>query len=200
MSERRVEAVVIGGSAGALDALRVLLPALPGGCAVPVVIVLHMSGTRPSQLPEVLARRTVLPVEEAADKARALPGVVYVAPPNYHLLVERDRSFALSADEPIHFSRPAIDVLFESAADAYGEGLVGIILTGANEDGARGLAAVQQAGGLAVVQSPEEAQVAVMPRAAIAATGTDAVLPLAEIASLLGRLVGVRGADAEAHS
>ena len=199
MPARHVEAVVIGGSAGALEALAVLLPALPRDCFVPVVIVLHILGTRPSRLPEVLAHKTVLPVEEAEDKARVAPGVVYVAPPNYHLLIERDHAFALSADEPVHFSRPAIDVLFESAAEAYGEGLVGVILTGANEDGARGLSTIAQAGGLAIVQSPEEAQVAAMPIAAIAATGADVVLPLAEIAQLLGSLCGVRSVDAEAR-
>jgi two-component system chemotaxis response regulator CheB len=190
MGTNRVEAIVMGGSSGALEALSTLLPALPKDCAIPVAIVVHLPSTRPSHLAEVLAARTVLPVREAEDKEPIAPGTVYVAPPNYHLLVERTKTFALSADEAVLFSRPAIDVLFESAADAYGDRLAGILLTGASADGARGLSTVKRRGGLAIVQSPKGAIAPEMPLAALSMVEADQVLSLADLASLLGRLAG----------
>jgi two-component system chemotaxis response regulator CheB len=196
MTTRSVEAIVIGGSTGSLQALSVLLPLLPAACKVPIVIVLHLPPTSPSQLVEVLASRTVLPVKEVEDKDPVVAGFIYVAPPSYHLLVERGRTFALSADELLHFSRPAIDVLFESAAEAYGPGLLGVVLSGANEDGARGLSAIERLGGLAVVQSPETAAAPTMPAAAIALTRARYILPLDPLASLLARVA--RDGSAEA--
>ena len=178
----------MGGSSGALEALSTLLPALPARCAIPVAIVVHLPAARPSHLAQVLGARTVLPVREAEDKEPIAAGTVYVAPPNYHLLVERTKTFALSTDEPVLFSRPAIDVLFESAADAYGAHLAGIVLTGASADGARGLSAVKRRGGLAIVQSPDGALAPEMPRAALSMTKADHVLSLPELAALLGRL------------
>jgi two-component system, chemotaxis family, protein-glutamate methylesterase/glutaminase len=190
-----IEAIVIGGSAGALEALSVLLPALPAGCPFAVAVVVHLSPSKPSRLAEVLGVKTVLPVKEVEDKEPVVAGTVYVGPPGYHLLIERGRTFALSADELIHYSRPAIDVLFESAAEAYGDRLAGIVLTGANADGARGLLAVKQRGGLAVVQSPEGAQAPAMPEAAIALARPDLVLPIGQIAGWLANLAGqVEGA------
>jgi two-component system chemotaxis response regulator CheB len=189
MSTHRLDAIVIGGSAGALEVLSVLLPALPADTAVAVAIVVHLP-PKPSHLAEVLASKTRLPVKEAEDKEPVVPGTVYVAPPGYHLLIEKGRTFALSTDELVHFSRPAIDVLFESASEAYGDRLAGIILTGSNADGARGLAAIQRRGGLAVVQSPEGALVATMPEAAIAIVRPDRVLPVAGMAALLAILAG----------
>ena len=190
MQTRPIEAIVIGGSAGALDALAALLPALPAGCPFPVAIVVHVPANKPSYLAEVLASKTVLPVKEAEDKEPIAPGVVYIAPPNYHLLIERGRTFALSDDQVLHFSRPAIDVLFESAAEAYGDRLAGVVLTGASEDGAAGLAAIKRAGGLAIVQSPATASARPMPEAAIAAAEVDHILPVVEIAPLLAQLAG----------
>ena len=178
----------MGGSSGALEALSTLLPALPADCAVPVAIVVHLPPARPSHLAQVLGARTVLPVREAEDKEPIAAGTVYVAPPNYHLLVERTRTFALSADEAVLFSRPAIDVLFESAADAYGERLAAIVLSGASADGARGLSAVKRRGGIAIVQSPNGAVAPEMPRAALALVEADHVLALTELATLLGHL------------
>jgi len=134
--------------------------------------------------------RTSLPVQEVEDKQPVVGGVIYVAPPNYHLLIERGGNFALSADEQIHFSRPAIDILFDSASDSYRERLAGIILTGANADGARGLATIKRRGGLAIVQSPIGAIARNMPDAAIAASRTAHVLSLEEIASWLKDLAG----------
>ena len=197
MVKNRVEAIVMGGSSGALEALSTLLPALPEPCAVPVAIVVHLPPARPSHLPEVLGARTPLPVREAEDKEPIAAGTVYVAPPNYHLLVERSKTFALSADEAVLFSRPAIDVLFESAADAYGERLVGIVLSGASADGARGLSAVKQRGGIAVVQSPDASPAPEMPRAALAMVEADHVLSLADLASLLGQLATGRQKESQ---
>jgi two-component system chemotaxis response regulator CheB len=185
-----VDAIVIGGSTGALEALAVLLPAIPRHCAIPVAVVVHLPPTKPSHLAEVLAMRTSLPVQEVEDKQPVVGGVIYVAPPNYHLLIERGGNFALSADEQIHFSRPAIDILFDSASDSYRERLAGIILTGANADGARGLATIKRRGGLAIVQSPIGAIARNMPDAAIAASRTAHVLSLEEIASWLKDLAG----------
>jgi two-component system chemotaxis response regulator CheB len=184
----RIDAIVIGGSAGSIEGLFVLLPALPAGLPLPVFIVVHLSRNHPSLLVEIFAPQCALPVREAEDKEPVAPGTVYFAPPDYHLLVDQGPRLALSADEPVHFSRPSIDVLFESAADAYQDRLMGIILSGANEDGAEGLAAVQRAGGITVVQAPESAQATSMLTAALKRTAVDFVLPLQEIAALLKAL------------
>jgi two-component system chemotaxis response regulator CheB len=188
--QRRVEAIVIGASAGGIEALSVLLPALPKTLRASVFVVLHLPRDRPSLLVEIFAPRCPLPIREAEDKEPAAPGTVYFAPPDYHLLLERDRRLALSTDDPVHFSRPSIDVLFESAAEVYGERLLGIILTGANEDGADGLQAVHRAGGLTVVQQPDTAHVPLMVMSALKRTQADFVLPLERISDLLGSLTG----------
>jgi two-component system, chemotaxis family, protein-glutamate methylesterase/glutaminase len=189
MSARRpIQALVIGGSAGAIDVLGTLLPALPAGLSVPVVVVVHVPPDRPSYLPEVLGARTVLPVREAEDKEPVEPGVIYVAPPNYHLLVERSHRFALSVDAPVHFSRPAIDVLFESAAVAWGEGLAAVLLTGASADGAIGLERVRASGGLTAVQAPDSATARTMPDAALARMAPDHVLAPEPLGALLAAL------------
>ena len=138
MSGLAPEAVVIGASAGALEALSSLLPALPSDYRLPILIVVHLPPDKTSLLAELLRARCAIRVREAEDKEPIEPGVVYFAPPDYHLLVEQDRRLSLSDDEPVLFSRPSIDVLFESAADAYGGGLIGVVLTGANSDGANG--------------------------------------------------------------
>jgi two-component system chemotaxis response regulator CheB len=184
----RIDAVVIGASAGGVEALAVLLPALPAAFRPALVIVLHLPRERPSLLVEIFGRRCALPVREAEDKEPIEPGTVYFAPPDYHVLVENCRQIALSADEPVHYSRPSIDVLFESAADVYGERLLGIILTGGNEDGAAGLHAVHQAGGITIVQQPDTAKVPLMAVSALQRGPADFVLPLEEIAEYLGGL------------
>jgi two-component system chemotaxis response regulator CheB len=187
-----IDAVVIGGSSGALEALAVVLPALPADSAVPIVIVVHLPPDRPSHLAAVLGARAALRVREAEDKEPLAPGVIYVGPPNYHLLIERGGTFALSADELLHFSRPSIDVLFESAADAYGPRLTGVVLSGANADGAQGLATIRRAGGLAIAQAPEKALVRTMPEAAIARAHPEYVLDLPQMAGLIARITGSR--------
>jgi len=191
MSGLAPEAIVIGASAGALEALSSLLPGLPADYRLPILVVVHLPPDTTSVLAELLRVRCAIRVREAEDKEPIEPGVAYFAPPDYHLLVEQDKRLSLSDDEPVLFSRPSIDVLFESAADAYGGGLIGVVLTGANSDGANGLKAVVDAGGVAVVQNPGSAYAAAMPEAAIAACPNARVLPVNEIAAYL-REVGAR--------
>ena len=182
---------MIGASAGALEVLSNLLPALPSDYRLPILIVVHLPPDNTSLFAELFRARCAIRVREAEDKEPIEPGVVYFAPPDYHLLVEEDKRLSLSDDEPVLFSRPSIDVLFESAADAYAGGLIGVVLTGANSDGANGLKAVVEAGGVAVVQSPGSAYAVAMPEAAIAACPAARVLPVNEIAAYL-REVGAR--------
>lgn len=179
------DAVALGASAGGIDALFTLLDGLQPPLAAALIVVLHLPQQHESLLPQLFAARTAVPVQEAQPDAPVQPGTLYIAPPGYHLLVEPQRSFSLSCDAPELFSRPSIDVLFESCADAYGDRLAGIVLTGANEDGARGLAAIRARGGLTAVQDPDEAAHAVMPAAAIARADPDFVLPLAGLGALL---------------
>ena len=187
--EFAAEAVAIGASAGGIDALITLLEGLQPPVHAPIVIVLHLPEAHESRLVEVFAHRMGVPVREAQPHAPVRPGTVFFAPPGYHLLVEADRSFSLSCDPPVLFSRPSIDVLLESCAEAYGNGLAGLVLTGANNDGAQGLARVKACGGLTAVQDPAEALHPTMPEAAIAATDPDFVLPLAGLRSLLHTVV-----------
>ncbi len=166
-----------------------LLADLPAGMQVPLICMLHLPANRDSRLAELFGERLAVPVREAADKQPIADGTVYFAGSGYHLSVEQDRTFSLSCEAPVHFARPAIDVLMASAADVYGKALVGILLTGANQDGAAGMARIGERGGLTVVQDPAEAQVATMPQAAIDARQPDLVLPLAAIRELLQLLV-----------
>lgn len=184
----RVDAVVIGASAGGIEALTVLLPALPAGLRAAVLVVLHLPRDKPSVLAEIFARKCALPVREAEDKEPIQPGTVYFAPNNYHLLVDNGPQLSLSADDPVHHSRPSIDVLFESAAEIYNERLLGIILSGANDDGAAGLAAIHDAGGVTIVQSPRTARAPQMALSALKLRPADCVLPLEEIADMLRAL------------
>jgi two-component system, chemotaxis family, protein-glutamate methylesterase/glutaminase len=172
------QAVVVGASAGGIEALGKLIPALPADLGPPVIIVMHLPPETPARLVEIFAPRCAVNVREPADKEPVEPGTVYFAPPNYHLLIEVERTFALSVDEPVNYARPAIDPLFESAARAYRAHLVGIVLTGANADGARGLAQIRSAGGRAWVQDPDEAAADTMPRAALELAGADEILTL----------------------
>lgn len=181
----RFDALAIGGSAGSIEALGVLLPALPARLRAAVFIVLHLPRERPSLLCDIFQPRCALPLREAQDKEPVEPGTVYFAPPDYHLLVDAGPAMALSVDDPVHFSRPSIDVLFESAADAYGPRLIAVLLSGANQDGAQGLSAVQAAGGVTIVQHPSSSPMPAMPEAALALLQPDHVLAPPEIAALL---------------
>lgn len=184
----RIEAVVIGASAGGVEALLTLLGPLRKGYVLPIIIVLHLPEERRSHLADVFSRRVAMPVKEAEDKQDIEPGTVYFATPGYHLSVEADRSLSLSLEDRVHHSRPSIDYLFESAADVYGSSLAAVLLTGANQDGARGLAYVKHCGGFTVVQDPEDAQVATMPQAALNVQQPDHVLPIHGIGRLLVEL------------
>lgn len=202
---RNIDAAVIGASAGGVEVLSLLLPRLPAACSASFFVVVHVRRERPSLLSELFAERCAVCVKEAEDKEPVEPGTVYFAPPDYHLLIERgpvaevgqggpgpaDHSraargptLALASDEPVHFSRPSIDVLFESAADAYGERLLGLILTGANEDGADGLAAVRLARGRTVVQAPRCAAAPILPEAALSRGSVDLLLSLEQLQEL----------------
>jgi two-component system chemotaxis response regulator CheB len=185
MTRTTAKAVVIGASAGALEALSVILPSLPIGFRLPVFAVVHVPPDKKSILAELLQAKCRIRVREAEDKEPIEGGTAYFAPPNYHLLVEADDCLSLSNDEPVHYSRPSLDVLFESAADVYGASLIAIVLTGANDDGARGLRAVAQAGGTTIVQNPKEAYASAMPTAAISKCPEARVLSLREIVSFL---------------
>lgn len=184
----RIRLVVVGASAGGVEALDVVLRALPARGRAALVVVLHMPPDRSSLLPRLYAERCRWPIKEVEDKEPVLPGTVYFAAPDYHLQVEPGGSFSLSLDAPVHFSRPSIDVALESAALAYGADMLGIILTGASADGAAGLALVRQHGGLGWVQDPAQAMASVMPAAALALAGADRVLSLAQIGAGLAGL------------
>jgi len=188
MTQPAVKAVVIGASAGAVQALLTILPVLPPDYALPVLVVVHVPPDRDNALVPLFQSKCQLPVKEAEDKEALVGGVVYFAPSDYHLLVETEGALALSMDEPVNYSRPSIDVLFESAADAFETDLVGIILTGANHDGAAGLKAVVAAGGAAIVEDPAEAHADAMPLAALQACPAATVMSLDAITSYLSTL------------
>lgn len=187
------EIVVIGTSWGGLHALRTLVSALPADYRVPTVIVQHRHRQSDGLLRTLLQEHTTLTVCEVEDKQPILPDYLFLAPADYHLLVE-DGHFALSVDEPVRYSRPSIDVTFVSAADSFGAGAVGVVLTGANADGAAGLARIAERGGTAIVQVPETAESPVMPKAALEAVPSARALTLPEIGQLLGTMArGVEG-------
>lgn len=186
--------IVVGGSAGAVDVVAALLPGLPEDLAVPVVVCLHVRAGSGALLTEHLAARCRVAVVDARDKARLGPGRVHVAPPGYHVLVEREGTLSLSIDPPVFYCRPSIDVLFSSAARACGAGLVALLLSGANEDGVEGLRAVRAAGGRAIVQDPATAAFPRMPALAVAAGVAD------EIVSVERLLAIVRATDIAARA
>ena len=184
-SQPYFELVVVGTSLGGLSALETLLKGLPSNFPAAVAIVQHRHKDSNIGLSHFLQSCSALPLQDAADKAAIVPGQIYLAPADYHLLVESVGRFALSTDVAVSYARPSIDVLFESAADAYGQRTIGIILTGSGSDGAAGLAKIKARGGLAIVQDPQTAESPMMPKAAIATTAVDWILPLVDIAPRL---------------
>jgi two-component system chemotaxis response regulator CheB len=177
--------IVIGVSAGGFKALHTMLPRFPKDFPCPVIIVQHRKATEDDFFIESLNSKCSLFVKEAEDKEMLKPGKVYIAPGNYHLLVERDKTLSLSVDEPVSYARPSIDVLFETSAKAFASHLVGVILSGANSDGSNGIRAIKANGGLTIAQDPETAEVSVMPKSAIATNCVDFVLPLEDIPSFI---------------
>lgn len=181
--------IAIGVSAGGLATLPVIINNLPADFPMAVIVVQHAADDSGSFLAEYLNRSSAIAVQEAAEKEPIRPAVVYIAPPGYHLLVEEDATFSLSVDERVNYSRPSIDVLFESAAETFADRLIGLILTGASNDGSKGLEIIKSHGGLAIVQDPATAEADFMPRSAIQTVDVDHILPLDKIAPFL---IGLR--------
>ena len=184
------ELIAVGTSVGGLHALIALLGDLPATFHLPIVVVQHRTPDTKSGLAELLQSHLHLTVVEADDKEAIEAGHVYLAPPDYHLLIEPDRTLALSTEGPVHYARPSIDVLFESAADVYRDALLGVILTGASSDGVKGAQRLKQWGGCLMVQDPATAESAVLPGAVLEAVEADDVLPLDRLAADLRRLAG----------
>lgn len=184
IASQTYKAVVIGTSAGGLNALSEILSALPRGYQVPLIIVQHRAKDQKNLLEEILQTRCNVPVRQAEEKEPIVPGHVFIAPPDYHLLVEYDKTFSLSCEEPVQFSRPSVDVLFETAADVFEQQLAAIVLTGFGSDGAAGITAVNEKGGTTIAQNPEEATYAFMPEAAVK-SGATYIYTLNEIKDFL---------------
>lgn len=180
--------VIIGGSAGSLNALMQILPDLSQLNGFAIVIVLHRKSTDDQTLEELIALKSSIPVKPVEDKVPLVAGSIYIAPSNYHLLFERNDTLSLDISEKINYSRPSIDVSFESASEIYGEALVGILLSGSNTDGTIGLKGIKAAGGKIAVQNPTVAEMPFMPNNAILYTDPDFVLDNQEILQLLGAI------------
>lgn len=185
---RRPKAILIGGSAGSVNALQEIFKHLSDDFDLPIVIVQHLPQSSRVQLDLVYSVHTRLKLQEAGDKTEIQPGTVYFAPASYHLLIEKDLTLSLSQDEPLHYSRPSIDVLFESAALSLGSACVAVLLTGANADGAAGLCFLNQKKALTIVQDPRTAEVAMMPAAALKPGFSHLVLDLSAIGQKLSRI------------
>ena len=188
----RCEALVIGGSAGSLEVLLKILPGLDPALRFPIIIVLHRMSGRDSILTDLLAAKTKLQVKEVDEKEKMQPATIYLAPPNYHLLIENDHTFSLDASEKVNFSRPSLDVSFESAADVFGKNMAGLLLSGANSDGTAGLKIIAQQGGKVLVQNPLTAVVNYMPAHALEQIEADAILTPDEMPDYINSLTTER--------
>lgn len=182
------EAIVIGTSSGGMNALKFLFSALPVDFSIPIIIVQHIGPRSDNQWIKLLNNNSKLYLKEADEKEKIEHGKVYIAPPNYHLMIERNKTFSLTIDERVNYSRPSIDVLFESAAEAYKNKLIGVILTGSNNDGTKGIKRIKEYGGLTIAQDPKTAESSYMPASAIAAIQPDYILSLEDISNLLIKL------------
>jgi two-component system, chemotaxis family, protein-glutamate methylesterase/glutaminase len=183
-----IRLIILGGSAGSLQVILKLFTGMEAYYPIPVVVVLHRSQTADLALEELIGYKTSLRVKELEEKEKPEPGCLYLCPPDYHLLIEEDWSFTLDYSEKVNFCRPSIDVTFQSAADVFGESLVCILLSGANADGAEGLAYVKQKKGITIVQHPDEAEVSYMPEQALLRKKADYVLTTAEIRNFIENL------------
>ncbi|GAB1418322.1 chemotaxis protein CheB [Bacteroidales bacterium] len=193
----KINAVVIGTSAGGLKALKSIVEALPADFDLPVFIVQHLNPQSGGFLPSYLSQFTQLRVKEAEPNETVVNGTVYIAPANYHLLIEKDKKLSLTVDEKVNFSRPSIDILFESAAEVYLEQLLGILLTGANNDGSKGIIRIHQLGGITIAQHPASAEVKAMPQSAIETGAVNWVLHLDEITLFLAKLSAKKNQSGE---
>lgn len=185
---KKCEAFIIGGSAGSLEVLLKILPLINPAINFPIVIVIHRKHGADSLLPDLLSGRTSLRVKEVDEKEALVAGTIYIAPSDYHLLIEQDRTFSLDYSEKINYSRPAIDVTFQTAAEVYKEKLACLLLSGSNSDGVNGLKSVKHWGGMALIQDPKSAQVAYMPAQAQANVKIDKVLSVEDIAEFINLL------------
>jgi two-component system, chemotaxis family, protein-glutamate methylesterase/glutaminase len=184
----RYEAIVIGVSAGGMNAIKIILSLLPPDFKMPVIILQHVSPRSDNQWINFLNEKSNLRVKEADEKEEIKGGTIYISPANYHLLIEKNKTFSFTIDERVSYARPSIDVLFETAADAYREKLIGIVLTGSNSDGANGIKKIKAYDGLAIAEDPATAEYSFMPQAAINAIKPDYILPLENIITLLIKL------------
>lgn len=185
LKSKPYQAIVIGASSGGLEAFMSILPRFPANFNLPILITQHLHQKSDSLLVELLAAKIAIPIKEAEDKEPIQNGMVYISPPGYHLLIEPDKTLSLSVDDFVNYSRPSIDVLFESAAFVFRNTLIGILLTGANEDGAKGLKEIYKNGGLVIVQDPDEAQACTMPNAGLKCTHTQNIFRLKQIANFV---------------
>lgn len=183
------KAIVIGGSAGSLNVVLKIIASLPAQMKAAVIIVLHRKNAADSPLATIFSTRTLLPVKEVEDKDMLLPGTVYLAPPDYHLLLEDANNFSLDSSEKVHYSRPSIDVTFESVAEIFGAQCIGVLLSGANADGAQGLNTIRQRGGFTIAQDPETAEVGFMPQQAILRGSAAAVVSAADLGNYICNLL-----------
>ncbi len=181
----KYEAIVIGVSSGGLNVMKIIFARLPADFKTPVIIVQHISSRSENQWIQLLNDKSKLHIKEADEKEKIEKGNIYIAPPNYHLLIEKNKTFSLTVDEKVNYARPSIDVLFESAADTYKNKLIGVILTGSNNDGSNGLKRIHECGGLTIVQDPQTAESDYMPASAIAAIQPAYILSLEDIITLL---------------
>ena len=184
----RYEAIVIGVSSGGMNVLKIISAALPIDFKIPIIVVQHVGAHSDSQWIQLLNEKSNLHVKEADEKEKIEKGKIYIAPPNYHLLIEKDKTFSLTIDERVNFARPAIDVLFESAAEAYRNKLIGIVLTGSNNDGTKGIKRITECNGLTIIQDPKTAESPYMPESAIRAIKPDHVLSIENIIAFLIKL------------
>lgn len=186
--EQHCEALIIGGSAGSLDVLLKMLPDIEADLTFPVIIVIHRKPGKDSMLTSLLANKTKLPVKELEEKEEIKAATIYITPPDYHLLIENNRTFSLDASEKVNFSRPSIDVTFESAAEVFNENLVCLLLSGSNNDGTYGLQKVKENGGIAIIQDPASAVVPYMPEHAAENVTIDKILGVEDIAAYINQL------------
>lgn len=181
----KYEAIVIGLSSGGMSAMKAMFSLLPKDFNIPIIVVQHLNARSDSHWIKFLNEKSNLHIKEADEKEKIQPGNIYIAPPNYHLLIEKDKTFSLTIDERVSFARPSIDVLFESAAESYNNKLIGVVLTGSNHDGTNGIKRIKECGGLTIIQDPVTAESSYMPLSAIAAIEPDYILSLANITELL---------------
>lgn len=181
----------MGVSSGGLNAMKILFSLLPVNFGVPIILVQHISARSDNQWINLLNGKTNLHIKEADEKEKIETGNIYVAPANYHLMIEKNKTFSLTIDERVNFARPSIDVMFESAAETYRDKLIGVVLTGSNNDGTKGIKRIQEYGGLTIVQDPQTAESPYMPASAIAAIKPDYILPLEDIIKLLLKITRV---------